>query len=198
MYEQQCNSKTLIVHMQGYNVSTFIYFIKGSRETKPDRTVCGENSGFANWSPLWTHLSPGSATLRTSGPGSQLKSYNSICAFGPQSYELTRGTTELALSCKGGVHIGARALLDINLIWFGYIARLSQLGGGGILLIQIITTCIAPLRGGGGGLHSVIWSHMKTTTTWSKPNPDSTVCGENSGFANWSLLWTHLGLGFAA
>jgi hypothetical protein len=28
-------------------------------------------------------------------------------------------------SYVGGVHIGARALLDINLIWFGYIARLS-------------------------------------------------------------------------
>ncbi len=30
-----------------------------------------------------------------------------------------------------GVHIGARALLDINLIWFDYIARLSQRGGEG-------------------------------------------------------------------
>jgi hypothetical protein len=30
----------------------------------------------------------------------------------------------------GGVHIGASALLDIHLIWFGYIARLSQWGGG--------------------------------------------------------------------
>ncbi len=43
-----------------------------------------------------------------------------------QSNELTRGTTELvqhsALSFIGGVHIGARVLLDINLIWFGYIA----------------------------------------------------------------------------
>jgi hypothetical protein len=41
--------------------------------------------------------------------------------FVPQSNELSyysRGTTEL-------VHIGARALLDINLIWFGYIDRLG-------------------------------------------------------------------------
>ncbi len=30
-----------------------------------------------------------------------------------------------ALSLIGGVHIGARALLDIKLLWFGYIARLS-------------------------------------------------------------------------
>jgi hypothetical protein len=31
-----------------------------------------------------------------------------------------------ALSLTGRVHIGARALLDMNLIWFGFIARLSQ------------------------------------------------------------------------
>jgi hypothetical protein len=46
-----------------------------------------------------------------------------------QSNELATGITELVQhfhSFIGGVHIGARALLDINLIWFGYIARLSQ------------------------------------------------------------------------
>ncbi len=48
-----------------------------------------------------------------------------------QSTELTGGTTAVsALSFVGGVHIGARALLVINLIWFGYIASLSQWGGG--------------------------------------------------------------------
>jgi hypothetical protein len=31
-----------------------------------------------------------------------------------------------ALSLIGGVHIGVRALLDINMIWFGYITRLPQ------------------------------------------------------------------------
>jgi hypothetical protein len=52
-----------------------------------------------------------------------------------QSNELTRGTTDFfgaALSFLKGGHIGVRALLFINLIWFGYIARLSQWGGGGI------------------------------------------------------------------
>ncbi len=47
----------------------------------------------------------------------------------PQSTgnELTRGTPALsALSFIGGVHIGARALPVLNLIWFSYIARLSQ------------------------------------------------------------------------
>jgi hypothetical protein len=48
-------------------------------------------------------------------------------------YELTRGPPEYssALSFIGGVHIGARALQVLNLIWFGNIARLSQWGGGG-------------------------------------------------------------------
>ncbi len=45
---------------------------------------------------------------------------------GPLSYSS-------ALSLQGEVHVGARALLDINLIWyrFSYIAHLSQWGGGG-------------------------------------------------------------------
>jgi hypothetical protein len=47
-----------------------------------------------------------------------------------------------ALSFIGRVRIGARVLLDINLIGFGYIASLFQWGGGGILLIQIISTCL--------------------------------------------------------
>jgi hypothetical protein len=33
-----------------------------------------------------------------------------------------------------GEYIGARALLDINFIWFGYIARLAQWEEGGNLL----------------------------------------------------------------
>jgi hypothetical protein len=47
-----------------------------------------------------------------------------------QSIELTRGPPEVssALSFIEGVHIGARALHVLNLIWFGCIARLSQWG----------------------------------------------------------------------
>jgi len=43
-------------------------------------------------------------------------------------------TTELVqhFSPIGGVHNSARALLDINLIWFGFIARLSRWGVGGV------------------------------------------------------------------
>jgi hypothetical protein len=47
-------------------------------------------------------------------------------------------------------------MLDINLIWFGYIARLSQRGGEGILLVQKISTCLrCAEEGGGGGQHRV-------------------------------------------
>jgi hypothetical protein len=35
-----------------------------------------------------------------------------------------------ALSLIEGVHIDVRSQLDLNLIWFGYIAILFQLGGG--------------------------------------------------------------------
>ncbi len=56
-----------------------------------------------------------------------------------------------ALSFKEGVQIGAKALLDVNLIWFGFIARLSQCGGGGILLVQMISTCLRCAYGKGGG-----------------------------------------------
>ncbi len=57
------------------------------------------------------------------------------------------------------MYIGARALLDIFLIWFGFIARLSQKGGS-ILLVLIISAFAAP-RGGGKsapcGLPSAIY-----------------------------------------
>jgi hypothetical protein len=55
---------------------------------------------------------------------------NSLLA---QSTELTREPPKVSspLLFKGGVHIGARALHVLNLIWFGYIARLSLWGGGG-------------------------------------------------------------------
>ncbi len=66
---------------------------------------------------------------------------------GPLSY------CSSALSLIGGVHIGARALLDINLIWFGYIACLSQWGegGGGFYSFKLFLPAFAALRGGGGG-----------------------------------------------
>jgi hypothetical protein len=57
----------------------------------------------------------------------------------------------------GGVHIGARALLDpINLIWFCYIVRLSQWGGVGYFTRS--NDYYLPslrLQEGGGGQHPV-------------------------------------------
>jgi hypothetical protein len=52
----------------------------------------------------------------------------------PQSNELTtvEGPLSWLLSFIGGVHIGAIALLDTKM--FGYIARLSQRGGGGYFI----------------------------------------------------------------
>jgi hypothetical protein len=60
-------------------------------------------------------------------------------------------------------HIAARALLDINLIRFRYIARLSHWGGGeeeGILLVQIISTCLRCAGRNGGEVyqHPVQWT----------------------------------------
>ncbi len=60
----------------------------------------------------------------------------------------------------GGVHIGARALLDHKLIWFGYITRLSQWGEGGNFLVQII---YAVTGLGGGGQHPVVGIHRSGT-----------------------------------
>ncbi len=52
-----------------------------------------------------------------------------------------------------GVYIGARARLDIKLVWFGYIARLSQWGGGRevIYLFKLFLPAVAALTGRGGG-----------------------------------------------
>ncbi len=63
-----------------------------------------------------------------------------------------RGTTvRSALSFIGGVHIGARALLDINLISFGNIAFLSQFLGGGYFTRSNYFYLPSVRLGGGGG-----------------------------------------------
>ncbi len=69
-----------------------------------------------------------------------------------------------ALSLIGGVHIGAIALLDINLIWFGYIARLSQWGGGGYFPGSYHSTCLRCTweKGGWGGQHPVFTRRQLT------------------------------------
>ncbi len=51
----------------------------------------------------------------------------------------------------GGIHIGAMALLDIQLIWFGYIPGSSPIpvGRSGVILLALmISTAFAATRGG--------------------------------------------------
>jgi hypothetical protein len=54
--------------------------------------------------------------------------------------------------------MGARALLDINLIWFGYIARQSQWGGGGYFSRSNDFYLPSLRLEGGGGQHPVVKS----------------------------------------
>ncbi len=84
-----------------------------------------------------------------------------ICS---QSNDLYMRPTELVqhFAYRGkGVHIGASALLNMELIWFGYIAHLSQWGQGGrvYLLKWFLPAFAASIEercgGGGGGQHPV-------------------------------------------
>jgi hypothetical protein len=70
----------------------------------------------------------------------------------PQSNESNRGTSELVQHFRlyRRANIGARALLNINLIRLGYIARLSQRGGGDIHSFKLFLPAFATLRGRGG------------------------------------------------
>ncbi len=52
-----------------------------------------------------------------------------------------RGSTELVQHLEGEFTIGARALLDINFIWFGYINACHNWEEGGNLLVQMIYIC---------------------------------------------------------
>jgi hypothetical protein len=65
----------------------------------------------------------------------------------------------------GVVHIGARELLDINLIWFGYRSPVPVGRRGGILLVHEKTTLpLRRLEEGEEGV-STLWSKMRSTTT---------------------------------
>ncbi len=59
-----------------------------------------------------------------------------IVRYGLKSTELTRGPPSpswFSTFVSRRVHIEARALHVLNLIWFGWIARLAQWGGGGVI-----------------------------------------------------------------
>ncbi len=81
----------------------------------------------------------------------------------PQSNELTRELLEwVQYSFIGGV----TSAHDLNLIWSGCIARLSQWGGGGKFLVQIISTFLRYVRGKGGK------GGGQLSTLWEKPIHD--------------------------
>jgi hypothetical protein len=72
------------------------------------------------------------------------------------------GPTELVqhFACRE-VHIGARALLDIKLEWFGYIARLSQWGGGRCFTrSNYFYLNSERLKEGGGGGVRTLWVYV--------------------------------------
>jgi hypothetical protein len=93
-----------------------------------------------------------------------------------KSNELTGGPS--ALSFIGRVRIGARALLDPKLIWFGYITRLSQWGrGGGYLLVQMISTCRQGLRGMGEGV-GTLWTSLTPSVCCAEVSDLKAACDE--------------------
>ncbi len=98
----------------------------------------GEGRAATWWAAVFWRTrsaSPGSAI----GCGTRVSHpvrYITVHRNKARSNELTRGPPELVQHFRfiGGVHIGARALHVLNLMWFGYIAR-------GNFLVQIISTC---------------------------------------------------------
>jgi len=78
----------------------------------------------------WTKLFVGGLPYHTTDK--TLRHARSALISHMHSNELTRAPPELVQQFRllGGIDIGATALHVLNLIWFGYFARLSQWGGG--------------------------------------------------------------------
>ncbi len=90
-----------------------------------------------------------SSFIRAAGPHWPSLVLFTICLVNFQSTELTRGPRV----SSQGVHIGARALLVLNLIWFGWIAHLLQWEGGvGISLFKWFLPAFPHVEEGGVGV----------------------------------------------
>ncbi len=81
-------------------------------------------------------------------------SYSALIKYSisTHSNELNSGTSEVVqhLRFYGGVHIGASALLDINLIRYGLAISLAYFSvEEGCLLVQLFLPALALLRGKG-------------------------------------------------
>ncbi len=76
------------------------------------------------------------------------------------SNDWSRWPTELVQHLIEGVHIGARALLDIKLQWFGLYRSPVPVGRRGVIyFFKWFLPAVAALRGG-GGQHPVIWTQL--------------------------------------
>ncbi len=78
--------------------------------------------------------------------------------LGPQCKELTK--VSLARLFIGGVHIAARALHVLNLIWFG--SPIPVGGEVGNFLLQMISTCLATRIGRGEGVGTLCLGLLST------------------------------------
>jgi hypothetical protein len=61
------------------------------------------------------------------------------------------GPLSSALSVIGGVHIGAKALHVLNLIWLALSLSYPSGEEGGNFLVQMISTCVPSREGGAWG-----------------------------------------------
>jgi hypothetical protein len=81
-----------------------------------------------------------------------------------QRNELIRRPPELVQHFRlYGEFTSAQERAALNLIWFGYIARLSQWGGGGNFLVQMISTCFRYPQRKLVGV-STLWEEPMTAT----------------------------------
>jgi hypothetical protein len=75
----------------------------------------------------------------------------------------------------------SRGLHVLNLIWFGWIARLSQwVGGGGNFLVHVISACFPRVEEGGGlapcDIDSTIKTYAYAPLSHLSRNTLSTIC----------------------
>ncbi len=122
---------------------------------------------------------------------------------------INRGTTELVqhFPCRGSSHRRKRTLLDINLIWFGYITRISRRGRGGCFTQMIFLPSLRLERGGGVStlcctrkpdqslnplwfVISMVLTSTRVASAWRKSDPVQGIKKKNDTSAwRWRMVW---------